>query len=67
MSIKVPRGKGYGVQKLFNNQFEYKFIEMAFTETCRCNLNPDYTKNYKILRIEKVYNPILMEKFSSEL
>lgn len=40
---------------------------MAITETCRINLNPDYFKNYKILRIEKVYNPILMEKFSSEL
>ena len=40
---------------------------MAIKETCRCNLNPDHSKNYKILRIEKVYNQILMEKFSSEL
>ena len=37
LNIKVPRGKNYGVQKLFTNQFEYKFIEMAFTETCRSN------------------------------
>jgi hypothetical protein len=71
LKIKVPRGKSFGIQTLSPDDLDYKIIKTAFETTQKHKFNKNNSNqndyNYKIVKIQKIYNPNIMDKFSSEL
>ena len=60
--MKVSRRESFTMDHLKANCFEYKLIEKAFVDTAFGKL-----PNLKIVKIEKIFNPCIFEKFTGEL
>ena len=71
--MHVPRNEHFVIKTLVNTDFEYKMVAEAFFATSEGKYNPDmgnvsrYIPKSKTIKIEKIYNPVIFDKFAGEL
>jgi hypothetical protein len=74
--MKVPVGKHFILEKLPFTSFEYEFVKRAFKSTRHGEIFNDggsgrsvkkIDDTLKVIQIEKIYNPIIFDKFKGEL
>lgn len=66
-NMPIKRSQRYVIQELSKLSFEYKLVETAFVQTSGDDIGNCSYDSGEVLKIEKIYNPTIFDKFVGEL